>query len=462
MPDKAEDEMNSPPASAPQLLPLIIPEDINYNCQGCGRCCANWAVGLTYEDYKKVKDVDWGSLHPNLKNKELFTERRKEFEEGKSLYPYYTKSQPNGSCIFLINNLCFIHTALGEENKPRNCRLFPYCFVPTPSGIYVGVTYASMAAVRNIGLPLNQQRSMLENMWQVSVAQERALGQATGEVVSLAGSIQAGHMSAVQYKVSLANGMPLTWSEYVVIEKCLLDLLQLSDQHSIFCLWLSLGEILAEALRLKSAKEDIALIQGFKPSIDNWFSSSSTTFVEKLILNLLCFRNFELEQLRSDLALSSGNKSIFHPFVVRQGLRTVFGSSMQLPDIGRVKIDHAYKLRLEPLSEEIEAFFRRYIYLKLFSKTYCGPALGGLSLVAGYNNMVGNFLSAIVFAKCHAMSRNERSIAIKDLYEAYYLLERQGVSLAQLTSERANFYDIGLSSPFLFNRLVVQMSATFN
>src|SRR5215471_14232678 len=98
--------------------------------------------------------------------------------------------------------------------------------------------------------------------------------------------------------------------------------------------------------------------------------------------------------------------------------------------------------------------------ISAFSKTYFGPALSGLSILAGYNNMVANFLCAVVFAKAHATARGEKQIKISDLYEAYFLLDHELVSLSQLPGERANFYDLGFSSPRLFNRLLGRVAAT--
>src|ERR1700679_1512460 len=85
-------------------MPLVIAEGIRYNCQGCGRCCGGWAVGLTEEDYEKIKNVDWGSLHPELAGKELYVHREKEFAAGTSVYAHHTKARPDGSCPFLIEN----------------------------------------------------------------------------------------------------------------------------------------------------------------------------------------------------------------------------------------------------------------------------------------------------------------------------------------------------------------------
>ena len=40
---------------------LIIPEGINYECTGCGKCCGGWAIPMTQDDYERITEVDWGA-----------------------------------------------------------------------------------------------------------------------------------------------------------------------------------------------------------------------------------------------------------------------------------------------------------------------------------------------------------------------------------------------------------------
>jgi Fe-S-cluster containining protein len=209
---------NSNPKGDIGSIPLVIPEGIRYNCQACGRCCSGWAVGLTESDWQKVKDVDWSSLHPELKDKELFVHREEEFEKGLSLYPHFTKARPDGRCSFLVDGLCFMHSHLGEDSKPGVCKLLPYTYVPTPSGIFVGVTYNSMASVRNIGELLSNQVPMLEQTWRRVVDQQMNMGKASELEAQQATSVTVENMSAIRFQVNLMAGIPLTWDEYLTIE----------------------------------------------------------------------------------------------------------------------------------------------------------------------------------------------------------------------------------------------------
>jgi Fe-S-cluster containining protein len=442
-------------------VPLLIPDDIRYNCTGCGRCCTGWAVGLTEADYSRVKDIDWGSLYPQLKGKELFTHREKEYAEGLSQYPHHTKTAESGGCSFLIDNLCVIHSTLGEDAKPGMCKLFPYTFVPTPSGIFVGVSHSSMAAVRNMGELLSNQRPLLEKMWTVAVNQEQAHGHATQVVASQVSAMTMDDLQKLDCKLNLVAGVPLAWREYLSIETPMLNMLQDGGYKSIFHSILAMGELLADAVRRKSAGEDLSTLIDFKPKIEQWMNESPGYF-ENLVFNILCFRNFVWPQLNKQYSAlwTDRNKSpLSEGKVVNAAVKTVMLGSMDLPGLGKVNINKARKMKMAPVSHEIDTFLRRHFYLKIFGKTYCGASIAGFSVIAGFNNLVGNFLSAITYAKLHAQARRSNEIAIADLYEAFLLIDRENVALSQLPKDKASFYDTGFSSARLFSRLLGQMSA---
>jgi len=441
-------------------LPLLIPEGIRYNCQGCGRCCAGWAVGLTEADYDRVKDVDWGSLHPDLAGKELFTHRQQEFEQGLSLYPHHTKAREDGTCSFLINDLCFIHSTFGEATKPGMCKLFPYTFVPTPSGIFVGVVLNSMAAVRNMGELLSNQREYLEHTWKLVIEQEQAQGRADQQLASAAASITQENVAAIKFDVNLAPGVSLEWQEFLHIEARLLCALKEEETTNVFQTFLTLSEILAQALILKNTKQDLSALASYKPSIERWYAETPG-FFENMVFNLLAFRNYQWPQIRKEYSAnwSASNKSGFsEPRVIKSVVKTVMQGKLDLVGLGSVNLDKAKNYKIDQFSPEIDAFFRRYLYLKFFSKTFCGPPLSGLSMIAGYNNIAANFLSAVTYAKAYALHRNEKAIKIADLYEAYFLMDKEMVSLCQLPKDRAQFYDTGFASPRLFSRLLGQHS----
>lgn len=459
MTDITDNSNQTPCKNAAGPLPLLIPQGIRYNCQGCGRCCTGYAAGLSEADYQRIKDFDWGSHYPQLAGKELFSHREKEHAAGLSLYPHHTRTNEKGECIFLIDNLCSIHSTLGELEKPGMCKLFPYTFVPTPSGIYVGVAMNSMAAVRNIGQLLTEQREHLERIWHIAVEQERAHG-ASQQVASYADSLTAENMANVQYDVNLVAGIPLTWEQYLLIEARILRVVQTDEFPNVFHVFLAISDVLAEAFRLKTANADINAITDFKPSIDRWLKEVPGLF-ENLVFNLIAFRNNEWTSLRKQYATSTATKSpLTQPAIVKAAVRTVLQGKMHLPELGVISLDKARNYKIEMFEPEVDQFIRRYLYHKIFSKTFCGPALSGLSMIAGFNNLCGNFLSAITCAKAHALVKGTKQIRLADLYEAYFLIDEEMASLTQLPREKSQFYDNGFSSARLFSRLFGQISAS--
>lgn len=456
------DSLNRPTGTSESAIPLVIAEDVRYNCQGCGRCCTGWAVGMTEEDYAKVKDVDWGSLHPDLANKELFVHREQEFAQGLSVYAHHTKARADGSCPFLIENRCFIHSTLGEENKPRMCQLFPYTFVATPSGIFVGVTNNSMAAVRNLGEPLTEQRPMLERMWKQMVAQERAQGKASDEVAAAAQSVSASDLAGIKFDINLTPGVPLTWDEYLLLEARMQELIKGVEYPNIFMALIAISDILVEAVRLKSAGSDLSTIPTFKCAPERWIKSEPGYFEQK-VFSLLCFKNFVWPQIREANEAAwgtSGTNPLSDSKVISAAVNAVLFDKMDIKGAGTVSIGKAKKYKVVAFTPEIMQFFRRALYLKIFSKAYCGTAISGLSLVAGYNNIVAGFLSALIYAKAHALSKNSPEVGIADLYEGFFVHDKEGTALSQLDKGKAGFFDAGFSSPRLFTRLLGQMSKT--
>lgn len=448
-------------SSAQSALPLEIPEGIRYNCQGCGRCCSGWAVGLTEDDYLKVKDIQWSDVHPELAGRELFVHTQEQFGQGLALYPHHTKAREDGSCSFLVDSRCIIHSTLGEQNKPATCQLFPYTFVITPSGIYVGVSFASMAAARNLGDLLSEQRQQLESMWQTMVGQQKSLGEASEATSLLAASIDSSNLSKVSYKIDLSADTLLSWEEYLQLEAALINTIHSPEDQSIFDIFLTSGRILSKSLAVKRAGDSLNKPGEFKPGKPQYTSQSPSAF-EKLLLNLLCFRYFEWPQIRKRygvLPFKSHANPLTKPAVVASAVRAVFTGKIDFAGIGQVGTQDIAKFQVEQFSPEVEALFRRYLYLKLFSKTYCGPALSGLSVIAGFNNLIANVLSAIAYAKAQSISRDCNFVNIADLYEALVVIDREGLMLAKMSSDKAALYDLGFASPRLFNRLLAEMSA---
>jgi hypothetical protein len=332
--------------------------------------------------------------------------------------------------------------------------------VPTPSGVFVGVQLASNASVRNMGELLTEQREHLAHIWQVQVNLEHAQGKASDAVKEAASGVKISDLSKIVYKIELLGGTELAWNEYLFIEEQILGLILGDKYPNIFHALLAVIELLGEAITLKTSGQDLDKLKGFTPSIDRWLSAEPG-FFEQRVFRLLCFKNLVWPHVRKSHAenwASQGANPMSDPAVMKVAANSVIFGNMDLPSLGTVSIDKASKHKVAALSPEIDGFWRRYFYLKIFSKSYCGPALSGLSVMAGFNSLVAGFLSVMIFAKAHSVARKDKEIKIFDLYEGCWVLDREMLVLAQLPKAKASFYDVGLSSPRLFSKLLGQMS----
>ena len=470
-------------------LKLLIPEDIRYNCQGCGRCCSGWSVGLTEEDYGRIKDTDWPSLHPELKDKEIFFHREKEFVEGTAAYPHYTKPRADGSCPFLIDNLCFIHSHLGENEKPITCRVFPYSFVETPTGVYTGVVYNSMASVRNIGAPLTEQREKLTQYFNLTVQHKNASmrpGVLDGQIKAMQDGTMAAPVSPFA-EVSLTPACKLTWEEYLLIEERMLTLILsrlraenttgagaagagAPGEESIFNTLLQCTEIMMQGRKLKVTGGNVADISSFEPVLKRP-ADPVASGTELMTLRMLYYRFFVYPTVRtSDTSLwQMQRKRAFEPKVaatvvkalskyVSSGINTILFAKAGLPLLGNVSLDTALNRSFAPLDQETDKLFHRWLYLKLFSKSYFGPAAAGFSVLSGFNCLTASVLSVLLFAKAAAVKGDKTNVAIADIYEAYWRLDRELLTMGQTPEQESKFYNSGLSSPRLFNKSLWTMA----
>lgn len=99
---------------------------------------------------------------------------------------------------------------------------------------------------------------------------------------------------------------------------------------------------------------------------------------------------------------------------------------------GKVNLRKAIEYKIKPLPEITQEFFRRWLYLKIFSKVYFGPSFCEYSLLAGFNNLVTCFILTMIFAKGEAMLRKEDEVKLADLYEGMFRVDKESLMMNQL------------------------------
>jgi Fe-S-cluster containining protein len=367
---------------------LHLPEGINYECTGCGKCCGGWSVPMTAPDYERISAKDWAEHLPKFAGKTLFREMKGYEKEG-TPYTHAIKEGEDGHCPFLVDNLCYIHSQYGSEAKPSICQLFPYCFNETPSGVYATVSFVSMGVVHNSGKALLEQRDYLEKKF----AEFRRL-------------YPDHHPNWT--KLELTGGKPITWDEYLSIEDVLLGFLK--DQSMTF-----------EQRLLKGMAYLVARAAGRDmPQTVELPENVQLKNLDKHLLVALHRIYFPVQQLSK----GEGDFSALR-FAYQLGFQGFFpGLRIYLPG-------HSYtfeELRQMPWVDndpDTENLLYRYFYSRIFAKLYFGAGFGQLSLIAGYNHLVQAYALLKLQAKAFAKSRGVEKVSYVDVVAAVRQLEKR-------------------------------------
>jgi len=377
-------------------MELIIPEGINYECTGCGKCCSGWSVPLTQEDYERIAAIDWGKLDPNLKDKDLFR-ALKPNEKLNTPYTHAIKAEPSGQCPFLKNNLCFIHSQFGPETKPAICQLFPYCFNETPDGIYSTVSFISRGVIFNAGRSLIEQKEYLKTKF--------------GQFQKL---FPNHHPNWSQIKLS--SNVPLSWEQYLEIEKTLLTLIQ-DTSKSLLARFLAGSQYLSTVLdenitgRPRTEQQtNVNLGQG--QDVHSPARRSTLNPWDKVLFSTL----YKIYFPRQNKAGKSWGQ-------LHLGLSSFIKAGWSDSETDKL-IAQAANLPWPENDAAISDLIYRFFYSRVFGKLYFGAGFGQLSLIAGFNHLALALGLLRLKAGSIAMARSSSIITLDDVVATIVQLEK--------------------------------------
>jgi Fe-S-cluster containining protein len=196
-----ENAKDSPPdqARAPvDPTGFRLPEGWNYSCHHSGSCCEDfWEIPLDDISLARLNSLPLSSVSPKFLAPEHYTERSETRPEGLSL------KRASGRCVFLDPaRRCAVHGNFGAGAKPQTCQDFPFRYVCTPGGVYVGLSMACPSVRGNRGQAIEDQRAQLAANYEHSLS-----------VRMIADPIQ------------LAPDLPIDYGVYERIEASLTDIL---------------------------------------------------------------------------------------------------------------------------------------------------------------------------------------------------------------------------------------------
>lgn len=203
-------------ANASTARPLHLPADISYTCQNSGVCCTVFDTIPVSHDCAELLH----SLTPDQEasiRADAGADRQSFTAPGMPGDPARLTRKQDGSCVFFDkDHLCAVHRIAGAQAKPQVCRDFPYRYVETENGAYVGLSFVCPAVRGNLGTPVREQLALLNEHKKVASSVLDALP-----------------------VVALNRRIVLSWAEYLALENTFTELLSISsiplNQRLIAC-----------------------------------------------------------------------------------------------------------------------------------------------------------------------------------------------------------------------------------
>lgn len=386
-------------------LALHIPEGINFLCSGCGNCCLSWPVPVTDDDVTRISRLTNGEA--------VFKQLPARRDERIFGYTHSLQKRSDGRCAFLTDdNRCRLHVEFGASAKPAMCRLFPYSFTPTPSGIYTSVSFASSAVLFNAGPPLTEQKDLLEEQWQLF----------QGLMPDYAPD-----WSSIQ----LIDGTSMSWAKFLELDAQLTALFADRANTSLFA----------------SANKGSDLLRRMLPNVDldkNHTATSPKVIDQVLIASMMQF------YFPADV-FTCGETDLNARHVAANFVQPPRAVHINCGGALYVAGDFAAK-RLK-LADSVQDLLRRFVYCRLFSKLYFGTGFNGLSLTAGYHHLL--FLTTLVCLqlKSKGVDADRPGEQFQAACELVRILERR-LTLAAFSRESTAMLEVLFTSPARLDRII--------
>lgn len=313
------------PSTAASASVFHLPEGIRYACQMEGLCCRDsWEIRVEADAAERVLGTDWRTCSS------LDEKADSPFEPSRSNAKHLLFRRVGDACGFLgQDNRCRLHTRYGFEVKPHVCQRFPFRFIETPGGVYVGFSFACNSILNEIGPPVAESRDEAVRIYEHEPEHVR-----------------------IESPIRLDATTTISWEEYLEIEKALDEILAREDRSVALCLvaghvWLGMLRRMLQTAAAENARGGDA---GKKPA-------------QREVL-----RHYA-ERTRADgyaRAFSIAERPVAHPTLKRMVLGTFlsFRNSLRprqwrLAAIARVVFENARhwarigSLRMEPLEKRV-------------------------------------------------------------------------------------------------------------
>lgn len=382
---------------------LHVPAFVNYDCRMCGWCCRQYELVFSAEEHAGLARRDWGAL-ASLPAGKAWCSPVKGRGSGGS---YRLRYGPAGGCIFLSpGNKCLMHAHVGELGKIIACGVFPFTFLATPTGVYVGCRFGCPAVAGGLGRPLTDRQDSLR----------KQLG-----LVREAGALPRGDEAVV-----FSGKRTLSWQDYLCLEGALLRLLLREDVplvRRVFAVHKfvdTLSVMKPGRVRGPQFKELVELLeQGLLGEALGETLPGKADGLRRALFRQHCFV-FQRRHGGSYHELGASAKLRVRLGNFWRSMQFAFGvGSPSLPEFpGRFSVAGVAGVKVHAFGPEDDLAVSRYLAAKVFGKQYFGRLFFGYSLRQGLVFLLLSAGAVMWYARAHALVFGRTTTKHEDIIEA--------------------------------------------
>jgi len=376
---------------------LFLPPGVRYTCIRCGDCCRSLEVTMSDAEHERLLAHDWWGQLPDYAPERFFARIRR--PRGKQAWRL--RPLPGGPCRFLgDDNLCRVHATLGLAAKPFAGRLFPFTFLVTPVGVFVGCRFNCPAVVRGKGPELEEQRRHIKRLFE-----EYA---------------RIYNPPREPERVRFFGRYELSWGDILKLEDQLLAFLLMRDldlARRLLCCRRLVRGVVAQAIRGKDASRVgvepdavVALVRN--PDLER----RRLSLMERMMMRLLAatFLGATLPWYRE---LSLFGRASTRVGNLRRSFKLAIGRGrVLLPGMtGKVPVrEIGSPDRLSPDAAS-EAMLERYFVAKIASQGFFGGAFFGRSFVEGMDFLAVAYGTILWLGSAHAAAFGHKRLQADDV-----------------------------------------------
>ena len=351
---------------------------------------------MTEAEHGRLAAHDWSRGVEGYSPERFFARIRR----SRGMQTWRLRPHPGGACRFLgADSLCRVHAALGLAAKPFAGRLYPFTFVVTPVGAFVGVRFDCPAVVRGEGPTLEAQRGEIKRL--------------LGEYGRTYGPPREAE------RVRFLGRYELEWGDVLRLEGQLVAFLRMADldvpRRLVACLRLVRG-FAAAAVR-KREGEAVGVDPGeIVAALRGGVGARGVSATERVLVRLLAatFVGATLPSYRELPLLSRMSmrlKNLWRRAKIALGCGRV-----SLPGIdGPVAVARIGRVDCTRLDEASVAMLERYFVAKVASQGFFGGACFGRSFAEGMEFLALAYVAIVWLAAAHAVSAGRGSLATDDV-----------------------------------------------